>query len=86
MLQIADAIAGLALDFAEYNLKGFRDTGSLPEVGWQDRSLSRLVHLFRSGKDGTIKKYGFTLFPDSIPGGRKVSSWLDRMRCDGPIA
>jgi hypothetical protein len=78
-LEIADAIAGLALDFAEYNLKGFRCTGELPEVGWQDRGMARLVGRFRRGPGGTIRKFGFTLFPEWIPGGKETAEWLDRL-------
>lgn len=83
LLEIADAIAGLALDFVEYKLKGFRSTGQLPEVNWQDRSMARLVDKFRRGPEGMIWKYGFTLFPEWIHGGKEVAICLDRLSTHG---
>lgn len=77
LLEIADAVSGLALDFAEYNLKGVREDGSLPPRSWQDQLMADLASKFRRGPNGKIRHYGFTLFPEWIRGGREVGEWLD---------
>ena len=53
LLEIADAVAGLALDFAEYNLKAFQRDGKLPPHGWPDKQVEELADKFRKGPTGT---------------------------------
>jgi len=79
LLEIADAVAGLALDFLEYNMKGFAASGKLPPESWEDELLAQLVAKFRGGPDGHIGRRGFTLFPSWAPGAESVYAWLDRL-------
>lgn len=79
LLEVADAVAGLSLDFVQYNLQGFEADGELPPKDWPDELYEQLAHKFRRGPNGMVRHYGFTLFPERVPGAAEVSHWLDRL-------
>jgi hypothetical protein len=69
VLEIADAVAGLALDFAEYNLRT-ADEDELPDVGWQDEQMIRAAAKFRAGPTGEIHRLRLHGIPRSHAGCR----------------
>lgn len=85
LLEAADAVAGLSLDFAFYNLRRGED-GRLPETGWQDEQFAKVVRKFRARWDGNILKYGFALFPSSAPAYEAFADWINKLSTKAEFA
>jgi len=83
LLEIADAVAGMASDFAHYNLK---DGTAQPPVAWQDEQFMKVVRKFRAKWNGDILSYGFALFPNSTPGYDQFTKWVTDMCTDSDYA
>lgn len=81
LLEIADAVAGLALDFVEYNLRD--NDGDLPHVGWQDENLIRVARCFRAHPSGNIYRWGFMVCPDRVPAEAAIAGWVRRLSRSG---
>jgi hypothetical protein len=67
LLEIADAVVGLSLDFAYYNLARSM-AGQLPDLDWQDEQFIQVVKKFRADpRSGAILNWGYALFPRRAP-------------------
>lgn len=82
LLEIADAIAGLALDFTHYNMRNANGE-ELPHVGWQDEQMIRLAGRFRCDSAGNIYRFGFMVFPDRTPAAQSIERWVSHF-CTHP--
>lgn len=67
LLQIADVIAGCIRDFSHYNLINAGDYGELPTRTWRDDNLALIAPSIRRSKEGSVRGWGFDLFPESHP-------------------
>jgi len=73
LLEIADAVAGLTMDFAHHNLQ---EEGMPEEVSWEDDQLIRVARKFRSDSTGNILNHGFGLFPRTAPAFEDLRKWV----------
>ncbi len=81
LLEVADAVAGLALDFAQYNVERAA-AGQLPEMAWQDEQFARVASKFRSDTNRNAFNWGFALFPPRTPAYDQVAAWVRRLCTD----
>lgn len=79
MLEIADAVAGLALDFVDYNLHR-AEADRLPDIDWKDEQLIRVARKFRARATGDIYRWGFAVFPEGTPAVKAIGDWV-RILC-----
>jgi len=85
LLEIADAVAGLALDFAFHNIKNAKGE-ALPDIAWQDEQFMKVAGKFRAKWDGDILTYGFALFPSRAPLFEEFARWVTRLCTDEKFA
>jgi hypothetical protein len=78
LLEIADAVVGLTLDFVFYNLYE-AESDELPHVAWQDEQFIRVVKKFRSKPNGDCLSYGFDIFPITGPARTTLTQWVTRL-------
>jgi hypothetical protein len=85
LLEIADAVAGLSLDFAYYNINK-AEGEELPDVDWQDEQFMRVARKFRAKWNGDILTYGFAVFPSTTPAFAPFSRWVTTLCTDDQFA
>lgn len=79
LLEIADAVAGVCIDFAFYNLQR-SDGDALPDMQWQDEQFIKLALKFRANpRTGDILNWGFALFPSRAPAFAAFAQWVTRL-------
>jgi hypothetical protein len=86
LLEVADAVAGLALDFAFYNIRNAGADGRLPRVEWQDEQFIKVVRKFRAKWNGDVLKYGFALFPRTTPAFANFGEWVTYLSTNDDFA
>lgn len=79
LLQIADVIAGCIRDFTHYNLMNAGPNGELPQPTWRDENLAIIAPCFRHAPGGSVRGWGFDVFPDSHPAREALLARLDEM-------
>jgi hypothetical protein len=83
LLEVADAIAGISLDFAHYNL-GRAQGNELPEIEWRDEQFIKVASKFRANpQNGNILNWGFALFPSRAPAFDSFAGWVTTL-CTHP--
>lgn len=85
LLEVADAVAGLAFDFAFYNLHRATAAG-LPDMKWQDEQFMRVARKFRARPSGDILNWGFALFPSHAPAFDAFTRWVTLLCTDPSFA
>lgn len=79
LLQIADVIAGCFRDFTQYNLVNSADDGELPQPTWRDDNLAIIAPDIRRSPTGSVKGWGFDLFPDDHPARNPIVERVDEL-------
>ena len=85
LLEIADAVAGLSLDFAYYNINKAKG-GTLPDMDWQDEQFMKVARKFRARWNGDILSYGFAVFPSTTPAFASFTGWVTTLCTDDQFA
>lgn len=81
LLEVADAVAGLSLDFAYYNLLSAQGD-ALPEPGWQDKQFLSVAGKFRAAPNRDILNWGYAVFPRSAPAFATFTGWITSLITD----
>lgn len=79
LLEMADAVVGLAFDFAYHNIHYAEVGGELPDIAWQDEQFMRIAGKFRSKPNGDILNRGFAIFPQTAPACAEFKGWVTRL-------
>jgi hypothetical protein len=79
LLEVADAVVGLAFDFAFHNIKRAKGE-ELPDVDWYDEQFMKVARKFRANPaNGDILNWGLAVFPSRTPAFAPFTAWVTRL-------
>lgn len=76
LLQIADVVTGTTNEFVAWNLSQ-AEGGDLPLWSYRDTNFQRLRPAVRRSLGGTLRGYGFGLFPETAPAQQQLMELVE---------